>query len=343
MSATQEIIQQFSHLPSEVKNPEAIGAAVVATGAALIGSIELARRSKDQYAAQFPNPEAAERSIARIRGTDIEGNSRQRVRRRLAPWLGTLVGAGLAATSIVGGMSFENDKADHDANVVVVADASYSMLHTRDMGGDTSRHEAVVSGLNSADYEGRLGVVEAAGDVDVSLPLQQDWKDEVDGLKKPTVNPNGGELAKAVSTAVSLLPRRSDSEGKLVRDGKVVIISDGTIASSPKAMQKSAQHLSKSGASFKVIVPGSSQSNYKLDGSLAVQSGANTEVFDSFGGGNVERATNKAEVVNEIHSALHEAGTNHEKDDWKLPLYIGGAILAASAIAAARQRIRKIV
>lgn len=344
MSHTNEILQNLSNYPDALTHPVETAGILGGTAVAIVAGRLWHRKAGEKTAEAFGgNRELAEKAVVSVRGNKETPASR---RRRLAPGIGFVAGAGIALASFFGHPTFSNSHSNKSAEIVVVNDSSLSMLKTADLGGNVTRYSATQAGLKQAGakYAGNLAVVSFGSNVEVSVPLEpkSSWQSDLGGLKHPDVNPNGGDLSGAVSTALSLLPESPSHNGRQQqRDGRIIILSDGTVDSSAQEMADVASSIKKSGASVKVVVPGQTQASYRVDGGQPIASGSETQTFAAFGAANVEQATTVNGVVSDVEQAIAGASTVQEQDEWWVPLGVGLALAAGSAAVMAAREVKR--
>jgi hypothetical protein len=311
----QPLIDSLAHLPLNMDHPLSGVGSIVVAGAAILAERTVFNHTDDSWAAQFPNPALLEQSIK----PDAD-----KVRRaRLAPAMAVTAGLGALAFQLLGNPTYESTSLNHAANVVVVADASLSMLNTKDVGtAQLTRFTAAKTALQEASYPGNLGIVQSGASVRVVAPLGSD-KNTLAQAEKPQVDPNGGNMVQAINTAASLLPIKN---GK--HEGSLLVISDGTIDDTAPEITAAATAIKQSGISIKVVVPGTAQGKYQLGvNPQQIPSGASPDVFAGLGANNVIEAKDAPSITKAIQETLVDAGTNHENHPWYVPGMIGALLL----------------
>ncbi len=326
-----QLIQSAEHFPQGLGNPLAAAGSLVAMGVVLAAERTTFDHTGDKFAVQFPNPALLERAV-------IPDEAKNR-RARLAGTLAMTAGAGFVALQLLGQPTYESTELNHEASVVVVRDVSFSMINTKDLG--VSRSAAVGTGLREASYAGRLSVIQsAAGAPRVVLPLGSNWKTRLDSAEKIQVDPNGGQMVPAIDLAESLLPL--SNHGK--PEGTIVILSDGSIDQSPANVAVVAQRLKHDGVAVKVVVPGTTNGEYKLSvTSQLVPAKASAEVFAAFGANNIVEAKDAKSVVKAVKNALVDAGTTRKQHPWEIPGAIGIALFGGGLVREITQRITRKV
>jgi hypothetical protein len=179
--------------------------------------------------------------------------------------------------------------------------------------------------MHAAKYEGSLGLIQTAGNVQITEPLTKDWKSHLNQAEKLQVDPNGVHIVDAIDRAASLLPR--NAQGK--REGTVVLLSDGTISESQSDIATEASKLTQEGVRLKAIVPGTPGGTYTSRIShRAVPAAAESQAFSSFGAQNVIEAKDAATVRSAIAQEIADAGTSHERHPSYLIGMLGGLAFA---------------
>lgn len=334
-------ITQANILPDKVDHPGLVAASAVVGGALATAAWISHKRSDEKMAVEFPNPVAMEQAIRDVRGDDIEGNSSRLRRLRIAPALAMVAGTAVTAMGALGGFKQESTSSKESAQTVMVQDASYSMQYSRDLG--TSRLSATIDALNTSGYRGNLSVIEAATDSTTRIPMERSWRDDLTELRKPEVDPNGGNIADAIDDAMSDLPIEKNDKGDRVRRGTVLVVSDGTISNTQKQMAKVAERAKENGVNLRVVVPGTPDATYQIPGSQPVKSGVNPDVFASFGSKNIAVADSQEAVGTAVHNALMSAGSRREVKDWNTLRNVGIALMVLAGLAMSMQVVRKVV
>lgn len=331
---TTRVVDQITNGPDSVTHPAIAGIAFVGAVAAAFYQDRRNQKEEEKFAAPFQNPAALEEARMSVRGIASR-------RRHIAPALALTVSAGIASAGLVGGFKYESEKVNDGARVALVSDVSLSMTETEDVG--ISRHAAVNEGIRTSDYKGRISVVEAAYGSKLRLPMESRSAQDLSILDKPAIDPNGGELASGIEKALSQLPASKDLQtNKVTREGALVVISDGTVISSPDEMEKIANDVKKSGVKVKVIVPGTPQGQYAIGSSEQIKIGINPGTFKDFGGENVTTATTREGVVKAVGSAIEDVGTTKVEVTWYVPLGVGLGFMALSGLMLGAQRTRRI-
>ena len=329
---TSQIIESAAQYPTGLEHP--ITTAVSLAAAAGVTAVGMLRYQtvQEAHAVQFSNPLLQEATDGRVQ--------RQAKRDRMVPLAAELFGAGLLAAQFFGHPTYETTEANTRANVVVLEDASTSMVRTQDVGTPgLSRFVAVNQALRTADYEGRLGVVQAAANTTTLFNLTTDWRSHSGELTTQAVNSNGGNLVDGLSTASQLLPQVGKSH-----EGTIVVISDGTVDSSSQKLADKAKELKSEGIAVKVVVPGTATGTYTLkDSKIPVAAGANAARFDGFGPANVVETKTAQELTTTIHELVHDAGTSHKKHNWYVPLGLGVLIGGYGFIKDKLQRVNRVM
>ena len=328
---TNQIIDSWAHFPQGIDHP--IAAAVSLVVAGTVGFVErgVHNRTAETYGVQFPNQALLEESVT----PDLKKVNRE----RLAPAVLVTAGLGLVALQVLGHPTYESTTPNRDANVMVVQDASLSMLNTKDLGNpDLTRLAAVNSALQASSYAGKLGIVQSGANFKTTAPLGSDRKTLVQA-EKPQVDPNGGNLVGAIDSAVSLLPIKN---GK--HEGSLVVISDGTIDQSSQDIAVVANALKQAGVTIKVVVPGTTQGKYQLGANRQqIPSGASADVFAVFGSKNIIEAKDASTINTTIKETLVDAGTSHQNHTWYPPGVLGALLLGGGIVLDKRQRATRII
>lgn len=333
-----EILDNLSHLPDGIDHPAVVGIAAAATAAAISGTYLHHRFAEAKRAEVFGgNHELAEQAVVNVRGGRETVASKSR---RLAPVLGVIAGAGLAAAAYFGHPTYDTSHSDTGANNMIVIDGSNSMIYTK-MDSANTRYAAAIDGLSTdSAYQGRLGVIVTGADSATSIPLGSDWHKSLRVLEEPGVDPNGGQLASAITDAVQQLPLIVTKDGQQKRNGQVVVVSDGSSSiNSTNAgnIEQAINNVRQSGASVRVVVPGTADGSYKLDG----QTYASAAEPQLFGASDVIEAASASDVASDIRRAVASTSTIHEQKPWELPLDLGIVIGLGSVAWLGERTIRR--
>jgi hypothetical protein len=331
-----QVFESLQHVPQGIDRPALAAGSLLVAAACTLAMRRTYEHTEEPLAAKFPNPALAAKVLP---------NAKKNRQSRLAPAAAEIVGLGLIGVSIFGQPNYHTDKLDSEANTVLVDDVSLSMIKTADMGEpDTSRSAATHRGIFAADYTGKLGVVQTAGNQDVVLNLSSSWKDHTKVITRTAVNPNGGELVPAIETAASLLPANPSKPGK--REGTLVINSDGTVDGSSLEMAKEAAKLKQEGIRVKVVVPGTFQGSFKLhpkSSSPSTPVPVKPELFASFGAQNVHQAKTAEQAAQVLKEEITDAGISREKRYWWTPAAIGGLLALGGFFTDKWQRAKRII
>ena len=331
MAEINHIIDSMAQFPQGIDHPIAAAVSMVVAGTVGIVEHGVHDRTADKYGVQFSNQALLEQSVT--------PNLKKVSRERMAPALAVTAGLGFLAMQLMGNPTYESSTPNRDANVIVVQDASLSMLNTKDLGNpNLTRLAAVNSALQTASYAGKLGIVQSGANFKTTAPLGSDRKTLMQA-EKPQVDPNGGNLVGAINSAVSLLPIKN---GK--HEGSVVVISDGTIDQSAPEIAVVASALKHEGVTIKVVVPGTPQGKYELGASKQlIASGASADVFAAFGSKNIIEAKDAKTINSAIKETLVDAGTSHQNNTWYPPGVLGALLLGGGIVLDKRQRATRII
>lgn len=337
MPDMQEIMQYIDPSGLQMETPAA--AAFTAAGVALgAGLVYAHHRSDEKQATPILNEALLRHSVHEV-GADTSAADRAATRYRVGPVAATMVGLGILGTGLVGGFTHETDSPNPDAEVVIVADRSYSMEKTADITGGLTRSDSFYNALVAAtpNYPGRAAFIEVADDTHLNIPMSSDWSSQLVAQqgKEPMVDPNGGDVARAMREAAALLPivdAGATSEGEIQqRRGVVLIGSDGTISNTPEQVTAAAEELKAQGITIKAIVPGTPTGSYELGGTTT-QSAITSDVFAGIGTENITIADNQEAINGAVNTVLTEQGTQIDTNPYALIAILGGAIAVGGAL-----------
>lgn len=308
------------HIP-QVEDWAAAVIAGGATGAALYAQKLGFDRSEEKRTAattQLTNGDQARRSLQQ----DQDAIRKERT----LPGRRAILGVGLAAIAIWGGVHYESVSVNKDISQVDVVDASNSMRYTTDLGESrASRFSVASKAISEADYSGKLGVIQTGANSLPVVPVSRDWKSNRHSILTPSVNPNSGKLVPALELAERLLPINKVDKSK--REGTINLITDGTSDDTPGEMTQEIKQLRKDGVKLRVILTGTSGSTYRTPtDSKPVASSVQPELFNAAGHDNVKQAQTVKEVTATVKQEIAEAGINRHKHPY-LPLSVAGVVL----------------
>lgn len=308
-------IEAVQHVPLDVERPMLAAAALAVAGAGL-------------YAKHYHSNTDPKGAI------DFRGNQRQLADSRIgtaadtdkilfSPVKQVAIGLGIAALQLAQ-PTYEATYPDAEAEVMVVADVSSSMVFTSDLGsGEATRYGAAVEGLKESDFQGSLGFIQTAGSTQIMSKPIKDWRAQVASIELPNIDPNGGQFIPALEQAATLFTE--DPETKL-RNGTIVVVSDGTVNESREQINAQADKLEEMGLTVRVVVPGTNDGEYTLPQTTQqTKAGIKPDSFAAFGD-SVTRADTVEEVKEAVSQDITAAGTRREKENWPVPLVLGSAI-----------------
>lgn len=248
------------------------------------------------------------------------------------------LGLGIAALQLAQ-PTYEATYPDAEAEVMVVADVSSSMVYTSDLGANnTTRYGAAIEGLKESDFQGSLGFIQTAGSTQIMSKPITDWRAQVASIELPKVDPNGGSFIPALEQAATLFTENPETK---LRNGTIVVVSDGTVNESREQINAQADKLEEMGLTVRVVVPGSNDGEYTLPQTTQqTKAGIKPDSFAAFGD-SVTRADTVEEVKEAVSEDITAAGTRREKEDWPVPVLLGGAIALVGAGRALKRVITK--
>lgn len=311
----QNSIEAVQHVPMDVERPVLAAAALAVAGAGL-------------YAKHYHSNTDPKGAI------DFRGNQKQLQDSRIGTAVNTdkmlfspvkqvALGLGIAALQLAQ-PTYEATYPDAEAEVMVVADVSSSMVFTSDLGSDKMpRYGAAVEGIKESDFQGSLGFIQTAGSTQIISKPIKDWRAQVTSIELPKVDTNGGQLIPALEQAATLFTE--DPETKL-RNGTIVVLSDGSVNETREQIAAQADELEDMGLTVRVVVPGTNDGEYTLPQTTQTTKAATKpDSFAAFGDSVVKAATVE-EVKEAVSEDITAAGTRREKEDWPVPVVLGGAI-----------------
>ncbi len=320
--------QDFLSLPDVIPHPYIAGGVATVTAVGIWAGMEIHKRSIEKNTPPvFPGAAALEEAIEQTRG-DVPGRNVKHRYQRLSPLIWTTIGLGIAGTGYASGAEKVNENSSRNAQIVGVVDASTTMDRTKDIEGKT-RFQAVMDAIRgNDDYRGRASIIEFARQPNTRVAMSSDWRDNIGDTGKPEVDTNGGDLAGAMEIALQQLPVTRKPGEATIRRGAVMIVSDGTISSTPGEMSIIVSDPANKNVKFRVIVPGTDGGTYTLPGTAPEKSGVKPQTFEGFGAKKVAKADTENELRDAVRSAMREAGTTREVESWKPPLVWGLGIAA---------------
>ncbi len=323
LPVVQEMFEQVQHLPS-IETPVALVGSLATASAAALMTWRRHGQSSEAFAVHSTNPELLEQTIIAVDGKVADARMIGRPN-RLAGGLMALAGLGMLVGSQTGHLTYETSSADSGANTIVLLDTSSSM-DTKDLGStNDSRLQASVKGLQATNFNGNVGLVEFASTIKTRLPLAKHENLGINNQTARTVNSNGGQLAEALQLSIDQLPGHVGKDNKTIRDGSVVVITDGTVDSSKQDIKNVVDN---NNVDLKVIVTGTPGGTYKKAGQN-VDSAIQPELFGAIKAGNVTVANNESKIESAIQETIHNTTTNKTERDWQIADGVGVILLAA--------------
>lgn len=309
-------IEAVTHLPNEAEQLHiGVAAALAVAGAGLYARHYHA--NTNHQGAQDARGIGAQLHASKI-GTEANPD-----KTLFAPVKQIAAGLGIAALQLAQ-PTYEATFPDADAEVMVIADVSSSMIYTGDLGAvGVSRYAAAIQGLKESDFQGSLGFIQTAGSTQIISKPLVDWRAQATSLDLPKIDPNGGSFVPALEQAATLFTE--DPETKL-RSGTIVVLSDGSVNESREQIKAQADKLADMGLTVRVVVPGTSDGAYTLPQTTQeTKAGTQPDQFAAFGD-NVKQADTVEAVKAAVSEDIKTAGTRRERQDWPVPIVLGGAI-----------------
>lgn len=342
MPDMSQIVQEV--LPTGMEHPSALAAA---TAGALAAGYLLARHhnASEQDGTTHYNRAGLMQALEDS-GANTDAAKRANTRYRVGPLAAAAVGVGIMTTGVLGGFYHESTAPNGDAKVVIIEDVSNSMLRTNDMVGGLSRSDSLYNAMQAAaqsGYAGEAAVIQVADGDNVAIPMSKDWGTQLVILEEPTVDPNGGDIVKAMQDAAAILPyvpSMPDEAPK--RTGTIVIGSDATVSNEQSQIAAEIASLQDAGVTVKLIVPGTKEGSYTLAGQ-ETKSGIQPELFETLGAENITITDSPEQVAQSMTELLQTEGTQTNRDPYVLITAAGLAItLAGGGVAGFRAASRRV-
>jgi hypothetical protein len=335
----RQTIDLVTTLPSSlVENPaEFVEFAGIMLGAAALAyrDTKIFGHTEEGRFTQIPNAAQAEASVVDER--------EDRRHRGLRPGRLGVVGWGLVLASLVTHPQGTTDHFEDGSTVAVVQSMTYSMRDTYDLGSATiSREDAVVSGIDSANFPGKLTIIQPGTTPVTSVPLSTNWHNH-SAIKAPQTDPTDPTISSAITLAASQLPSGKKPGS---HSGEVVVISDGIVSVTDQGgdLSQAAQTLKQEGVKVKFIVPGTALGTYKYKVNAPTTSSSEEAAnFDAFGAQNVAQPQTASAVTHDVKDAISSVGDIKVKKDSYLLLAIGGILALAGSIMDRKQRRERYI
>ena len=339
-----QVAEQISHLPEVIDQPWAIPVAGFVAVAGYMRDIRAYKPNQSAAALDFRGNQAmlneAIKDVATMApaGEQIVNNPKNRFQSRR----NLLAGAALTIGAFFANPSTVVHSETHNANVIEVIDTSNPMISTGDMNGGAGRFNAVLDGLSGGKYEGNVGIVQFGANDTVTSPLLPVTKAEFSKVNQNQVDPNGAELVPALTLADSLLAYHQPN-GAIAHKGEIIIYTDGILNDTPAAIQSEANQLNKEGVKVKVIVPGTNQGEYQINGSQPFKASVEPENLAAFGTKNITVSSKVSEITSASRADANAEGLANNNQRW-FPAYIPGVFLLWRGMRRYRNRdVNKIV